>query len=92
MLVPDLFTLTAVVIFFCMGLSLFPSTQRFYKQTGSPLMLVCTGVWLGILLQDEPWKGIAIIVGISVIPNVSWKKLIRRVVRLFRLFERRIFR
>lgn len=90
MFVPDLFVLTSGVIFFCMALALFPSTRRFYRETGSPLMLVCIGVWLGILLQDEPWKGIAGIVAIAVVSTVSWKKLIRRIARLFHRSERSI--
>ncbi len=84
MFVPDLFVITAGVIFFCMALSLFPRTQRFYKETGSPLMLICGGVWLGILLQDKPWTGVACITAITVITSVNWKKLISRIGGLFR--------
>lgn len=73
------------IIFSCMALSLFPRTQRFYKKTGFPLMLVVSGALLGMLLQmTGPLPGIAIITAIVLFAVVRWKKLVGRGSHLFR--------
>ena len=85
MYVPTLFTFIGGVIFFLLVLARFPRTRRFYEETGKPMMLLCTGVWLGILLKDKPpWESIAYITIIVVITAINWKKLIDTVASLFR--------
>ena len=85
---PDLFMIVAIILFACMMLSLFPLTRQFYERIGSPVMLICCGIWLGILLEDKPpLTALGYIVVIVLFSVVDWKRLINRMGRVFRRSE-----
>lgn len=88
LLSPDLFLIVAIILFACMMLALSPLTRQLYERIGSPVMLICSVIWLGIMLADEPpLTVLGYIVVIVLFSVVNWKRLINRMGWVFRRGE-----
>ena len=79
----DVFGVSMGIVILVNVYSIFTRNRRFHQETGIPVMLACSGIALGTMLQDDLW-GIACVIAPTVIIVVNWKKLIDRVASLFR--------